>query len=391
MDYRIDDATQEMADALTGFLRDRQPDPATEPDAAGRAAAWRELAASEWLEHYAAAVGSKEADPADVVYALHVAEAFGAVPVTGPVHVVAGYLHPLAKLAGLDALADLLRGTEPVTAALPGLDTATGDPRWVATRLRVVRDGDRSTVSGRLTGISSPADAAAVVVAVEIDGAPALAVVRTDAPGVTVGTSSGVDTRRPVADLELAEVVLDADAVHSPGGTDLAESEHRAGQLASLFLDAEAVGGAAEVLARSVAYCTDRIQFGRPIGSFQAVRHRLADARVRTEGARSLLHRTGWDLAAGAPTALTDVLASRLWCSATYLAACEAAIQCHGGMGFTWEQRLQLWHRAAIAGRGLHTDPAAMRAAVSAHLRAIATEEAVGPDLRDAVAVGAGR
>lgn len=106
------------------------------------------------------------------------------------------------------------------------------------------------------------------------------------------------------------------------------------------------------MIARSVDYCTTRTQFGRPIGAFQAIRHRLADAVVGVEGARSLVYQAAWNVATGASGAAFDVLASRLWASAAYLAAAESAVQCHGGMGFTWDQRLHLWYRAAVAGRG---------------------------------------
>jgi alkylation response protein AidB-like acyl-CoA dehydrogenase len=374
MDYRIDESAQAMYTALIAFLGDRMPDPAAEPDKPTRAAAWRELVESEWLEQYASSVGDKDPEPADVVHGLHVAEAFGTVPVTGPVHVVAGYLHPLARIAGLDRLAESLRAGDPVAAMLPTIDTSAA-PQWRQERLPVVRDGDELTVSGRLEAVTSAADASSLVIPVDLDGRPALASVGLGLPGVEVGPAAGVDVRRPVAPVSLSRVVLHPDAVHTPGdGSDLLDAEHRAGIALSLFLDAEAVGGSSAVLARSVEYCTGRVQFGRPIGSFQAVRHKLADAAVRTEGARSLVQRTGWDVASGAPGALVDVLASRLWCSGTYLAVCEAGVQVHGGMGFTWEQRVHLWHRAAIAGRGLSTDRAAARAGVAAHLRGTPAE-----------------
>lgn len=365
MDYRIDDEVAALRAALLRFLRDRMPDPGAEPVLDERLAAWRELVGSEWLEHYATGTD----DPAERVSALHVAEAFGAVPVTGPVDVVAGYLLPLAAATGWTAGLDRLRDGSLVTALVPGLDTPGRDgvPRRRAERLPAVRDG-AVRVTGRLERVPCAADSHAVVVAVELDGLPALALVETERDGVAVGAPSGVDLRRPVADVTFDDA--EAAAVHTATGLVDREDSCAAGH--SLFLDAEAVGGGTEVIARSVEYCTGRVQFGRPVGSFQAVRHRLADVTATVEGARSLAYRAAWDLAAAIPGAAADVVASRLWSSAAYLAAAEAAVQCHGGTGFTWEQGVHRWYRAAIAGRG-GADLAAARAAVAAHLRLLAT------------------
>lgn len=358
MDYRFDAETVALRTALLEFLRGRMPDPGAEPDADRRRDAWRELVASGWLEHYAA-TGVDGSAPADRVGALHVAEAFGASPVTGPVDVVAGYLLPLAEQIGWTAGVERLRSGAVVTTVVPGLDPRSRGPRLVA-----ARTADRVTVTGVLPRVSCAAEADALVVALDLEGRPALGVVDLRGHGVTAGAPSGVDLRRPVAEVALDAADVDPADVDP---ADLVEHEDLAALGHSLFLDAESVGGASEVIARSVRYCRERVQFGRPVGSFQAVRHRLADAAARTEGARSLAYRTAWDLARGEPAARTDVVASRLWSSGSYVAAAEAAVQCHGGMGFTWEQGVHVFYRAALAGRGETGGPGA-RAVVRAHL-----------------------
>jgi alkylation response protein AidB-like acyl-CoA dehydrogenase len=373
MDYRIDDDVAVLRGALLEFLRERLPDPAGEPTCDARLAAWRELVASEWLEHCAAATGV-DSGPAERVAALHVAEAFGAVPVTGPVDAVAGYLLPLMHATGWRAGLERLRDGSMVTAVVPALDEPgpNGTSRRLAARLPAVRTGDNGVrVTGRVTSVPCASDAAAMAIPIGLDGHPALALVDLDRDGVTVGTPSGVDLRRPVAVVTLDGVSVDGSLVHT--APDLLGLEHTCATGHSLFLDAEAVGGGGELIARTVAYCAGRMQFGRPIGSFQAVRHRMADVTVKVEGARSLAYRAAWDLGAGTTGAAADVVASRLWSSAAYVAAGEAAVQCHGGMGFTWEQRVHLWYRAALAGRGGAELPAA-RAAIAAHLRRLATE-----------------
>lgn len=378
MDYRIGDEGAALRSALLEFLRERMPDPSTEPAPPARYAAWRELVGSEWLEHFATGT-ERGADPAARVAALHVAEAFGASPVTGPVDVVAGYLLPLSLATGWNAGLARLRDGSLVTALVPKIDAPGPDaiPRRRARRLAAVPDGRAVRVSGVMSQVACAVGADAAAVAVEIDGRPGLALVELDRRGVVVGEPSGVDLRRPIADITLDGVAVDATSVHAP--PDLLEHEDACAAGHSLFLDAEAVGGSAEVIARTVAYCTGRIQYGRPIGSFQAVRHRVADVTAKVEGARSLAYRVAWDLATAAPGAPADVVASRLWSSGAYLAAGEAAVQCHGGAGFTWEQGVHIFYRAALAGRG-GADLAASRRALAAHLGALADLSSVGVD-----------
>lgn len=367
MDYRIDDELEMLRAALREFLEARMPELIREPAREHRATAWRELVSAGWLEHFGAATGEPGA-PADWVGGVHVAEAFGAVPVPGPVDVVAGYLMPLAKAAGMTELLERLRAGSVITTVSPVLDTSSRDgvPRWRHRRLCAVRAASRIRVSGVLARVPAAADAEAVLIPVDLGGEPGLALVGCDQEGVEIGASAGVDLRRPVADVRLHQAALDPAALYVDRG--LPAVEERCAILYSLFLDAEAVGGGTEVIARSVDYCTTRTQFGRPIGAFQAIRHRLADAACGVEGARSLVYQAAWSIAADTPGAICDVLASRLWASAAYLAAAEAAIQCHGGMGFTWDQRLHLWYRAAVAGRGADA-VAGARSALTALLR----------------------
>jgi alkylation response protein AidB-like acyl-CoA dehydrogenase len=378
MDYRIDDEVATLRTALREFLEARMPDPAAEPDENNRATAWRQLVSSGWLEHFGTAA-APTGKPADWVGGVHVAEAFGAVPVPGPVDVVAGYLIPLANAAGMTGLLDRLHTGSLITTAplVPRTSERDGVPQWRHRRLDAAREAKRLRVSGILPRVPAAADAQAIVVPVDLDGEPGLALVECDQASVEVGESSGVDLRRPVADVRVHQTSLEAEALYTDPG--LSALEERYAILYSLFLDAEAVGGGAEVIARSVDYCTNRTQFGRPIGAFQAIRHRLADAASGVEGARSLVYQAAWNVAAGVPGAGFDVLASRLWASAAYLAAAESAVQCHGGMGFTWDQRLHLWYRAAVAGRGADNVAAARSGLAAAVQRGSIPIAPLGP------------
>ncbi|OYD68289.1 acyl-CoA dehydrogenase family protein [Rhodococcus sp. OK302] len=120
----------------------------------------------------------------------------------------------------------------------------------------------------------------------------------------------------------------------------------RAFALAIIALAAEQVGGAQACLDDCVEYAKTRTQFGRPIGSFQAIKHRCADVLVKVEGARSLLYHAAWLADQGATEELILVAAmTKAWCSDTYVLAAEANLLTHGGIGFTWEHDAHLHFR----------------------------------------------
>jgi alkylation response protein AidB-like acyl-CoA dehydrogenase len=117
--------------------------------------------------------------------------------------------------------------------------------------------------------------------------------------------------------------------------------------LAAVALGAEQLGGAARVLDMAVEYAKLRFQFGRPIGSFQAIKHRCSEMLVKTESARSAVYYASW--AAEQKPAEFPVLASlvKAYCSQMYLESTISNIQIHGGIGFTWEYPAHLYYRRA--------------------------------------------
>ena len=124
------------------------------------------------------------------------------------------------------------------------------------------------------------------------------------------------------------------------------ESAPREEQLAALSL--EAVGIASKALELAVEYATTREQFGRPIGVYQAVSHKLADTFVETELARSLAYWAAWCVAEGDEQAAVAVAAAKAYCGDAAVAACERSIQVHGGIGFTWEHVLHEYYKRAL-------------------------------------------
>jgi alkylation response protein AidB-like acyl-CoA dehydrogenase len=124
------------------------------------------------------------------------------------------------------------------------------------------------------------------------------------------------------------------------------ESGSREEQLASVSL--EAVGIASKALELAVEYAKAREQFGRPIGVYQAVSHKLADTFVETELARSLAYWAAWCVAEQDDEAAVAVAAAKAYCGDAAVAACERSIQVHGGIGFTWEHVLHEYYERAL-------------------------------------------
>src|ERR687898_845839 len=127
--------------------------------------------------------------------------------------------------------------------------------------------------------------------------------------------------------------------------------------LAAVALAAEQVGGAQRVLEMSVEYAKDRVQFGRPIGSFQAIKHKCADMLLEVESAKSAAYYAAW-CAAELNDELPEVAClAKAYCSEAYFHSAAENIQIHGGIGFTWEHPAHLYFKRAKSTELLFGDP----------------------------------
>ena len=115
----------------------------------------------------------------------------------------------------------------------------------------------------------------------------------------------------------------------------------------SMAYSAELLGGAQRLLDLSVEYAKDRVQFDKPIGSFQAVKHRLADMLVDVEGMRSAVYYAAWCIAASHADASVAASTAKAWCSDASKRVAASALQVHGGIGFTWEHDVHLFLKRA--------------------------------------------
>ncbi len=194
------------------------------------------------------------------------------------------------------------------------------------------------TLSGRTGPVVYLPTADLVVVFADGTEGPALFAIATD--GRARGAPEpAMDLTRSVSRLELA----DAPAIRL-GGKDAAE---RLLDRAATAICAEMLGAAGHVLDMTVQYAKDRVQFGRPIGSFQAIKHRCADMLVDLEGMRSSVYYAGWAVGAKDPDAPIAASAAKIWCSDASSRLMSSALQVHGGIGFTWEHDMHLFLKRA--------------------------------------------
>ena len=201
----------------------------------------------------------------------------------------------------------------------------------------------------------------------------ALFAVTADRAGITRREHRGIDLTRRVAAVAFEGVAVDAQALITRGAT-AEDALRRTEALAAITLAAEQLGGAQQCLDLTLAYTRERVQFGRSIASFQAVKHRCAEMMVRIEATRSAV--TGAARVASAPTPLaTEALVLEAACAKTFASdtffwCAQEAIQLHGGVGFTWDYDPQLYFKRAQASTHWLGDPDTLRERAAAALLA---------------------
>jgi alkylation response protein AidB-like acyl-CoA dehydrogenase len=176
------------------------------------------------------------------------------------------------------------------------------------------------------------------------------------APGLERTRLTGFDLTRRLARVELART-----PARRLGRPDDGAAFEGAMDRVRVLVSAEALGGADAILKMAIAYAKDRVQFGRAIGSFQAIKHMCADALLDVESARSAAYYAAW--AADEESAELPVVAplAKAFCSDTYFATASMAIQVHGGIAFTWEHPAHLYYRRAKSDAQLWGDPVPQR------------------------------
>jgi alkylation response protein AidB-like acyl-CoA dehydrogenase len=177
----------------------------------------------------------------------------------------------------------------------------------------------------------------------------------------------GMDQTRRQAELDLHGVRVPASARLGPEGEAWPRIAHIL-DLATVALCAESVGGAQRCLDLSVAYARERRQFGRPIGSFQAIKHKCANLLLAVESSRSAAYYAGWAASEGEPELPALAALAKAYVSEAYFRCAAEAIQIHGGVGFTWEYDPHLYFKRARASEALLGTPAYHRERIAASI-----------------------
>jgi len=233
---------------------------------------------------------------------------------------------------------------------------AEDDGRWDATGVRC--EAEQAAGGWRLNGVKSyVADgmiADLFVVAARGPAGVGLFVIDGTADGLTRTDLEVFDRTRRLARVELVGVTATLVTAES-------DAVERFLDAARAAVAAEQVGGASFALDMAVGYAKERVQFGRAIGSFQAIKHMCADAFVDVESARSAAYYAAWALADGSPEAHTAAPLAKAFCSDTFFETAATNMQVAGGISFTDEYPAHLYYRRAKSGAQLWGSPRAQR------------------------------
>ncbi|MBV8561438.1 MAG: acyl-CoA dehydrogenase, partial [Acidimicrobiia bacterium] len=227
--------------------------------------------------------------------------------------------------------------------------------RWDAEAITATagKSGDGYTIDGHKMFVLDGHTADLIIVAAKTGDSVSLFTVAGDAEGLTRTPLATMDQTRKQARLEFSGTPAKLLGTEGEGWPVLS----RVLDLAAVALAAEQVGGAQRCLDMSVDYAKVRVQFGRPIGSFQAIKHKCADMLLEVESAKSAAYYAGWAAAELNDELPTVASLAKAYCSDAYFHAAAENIQIHGGIGFTWEHDAHLYFKRAKSSQLLLGDP----------------------------------
>jgi alkylation response protein AidB-like acyl-CoA dehydrogenase len=226
--------------------------------------------------------------------------------------------------------------------------------RWDATgiQLSAAKDGKTYQLSGTKLFVPDAHNVDVLVVAARTGGKGAkgitLFLVDAKQQGVKTTLLKTMDQTRRLCEVAFDNVTVGTDAVLGKANKGWALLD-RIIDRAKVGVCAEMCGGAQRVLEMSVEYAKVREQFGRPIGSFQAIQHKCANMLVQTESAKSATYYAAWAVANDVPEAHLAACMAKAYCSDAYRHVSADGIQIHGGIGFTWEHDMHLYFKRAKA------------------------------------------
>jgi alkylation response protein AidB-like acyl-CoA dehydrogenase len=241
-------------------------------------------------------------------------------------------------------------------------DGGTWATDCLQTRAQRLRDG--YVLHGRKSFVLDGTIADRVFVVAQADGGPTLFAVDGRDPRLSRRPLQTIDMTRKQAALVFEGVP--ARRVGDEGAAPRIVT--RTVEHAIVALAAEQVGGAQRCLEMSVDYAKLRVQFGRPIGSFQAIKHKCADMLLEVESAKSAAYYAAWAAADGSEELPLVASLAKAYCSEAYFHVAAENIQIHGGIGFTWEHDAHLYYRRARSSEVMLGSPTHHREVAATHL-----------------------
>ncbi|EKF23935.1 acyl-CoA dehydrogenase, C-terminal domain protein [Mycolicibacterium hassiacum DSM 44199] len=284
-----------------------------------------------------------------------VAELAGKVVAPGPLHPVSTVLAGLVEApeGQRDTIEAVIVGETVASWAVyePGRPWAPLQPKVTA-----VPTGSGFRIDGVKDRVEAGADAGLLLVTARCDGAVRQFLVPTDAPGVTVERQSSIDLVKSYARVRFDGVELDAGAVVGSAEQTPAIIA-RQSQIAAILQCAEIVGILNTVLDFTIQWGFDRYSFGRPIGSYQALKHKYADLKIWLEACRATTKAAVGAVASRSDKADLLVSVAKSYVGEYAPGVVQSCIQLHGGIGVTWEHDLHLYLRRTTLYRSLFGTP----------------------------------
>jgi alkylation response protein AidB-like acyl-CoA dehydrogenase len=230
--------------------------------------------------------------------------------------------------------------------------------------IRARRRAAGTVLDGAACFVHEAANADLFVLVALVGDEPRLVAVPAASVGLQVERQLGIDLTKRHGAVRLNSVVLDDDSLLADGQ----RAVDRALAVATVVKCAEATGAASILFDKTVTYLRERVQFGRTIASYQAIKHRLADLAITVEAMRAATYYAALSLADGSDDASEAIATAGSYVPEAFARLAGESLQLHGGIGFTWEHDVQLFVRRASSERQLHGDPRWHRARLLASI-----------------------
>lgn len=298
--------------------------------------------------------GSVSGQP--VVDLVAIAEELGRVAYSGPFLATNVVALAVAEIGSDEQRKEVLPGiASGETVAAWCVAEAAGGWAPEDMRTRATRDGGDVILDGSKSYVEAAGAATWLLVAAAGEGLTQV-LVPADAPGITVNPLETLDLTRRLSEVTFEGVRLPASAVLGEPGRAAGEVERQT-QVAMVLLCADSVGAASRVLELSVQYAKDRVQFGRTIGSFQAIKHKAASMVTLLEASRAATYYAALQVDGGGEEAQLAAGVAKAYVGESAGDVVAEGLQIHGGIGFTWEHDIHLYLRRTKSNEALFGDP----------------------------------